>query len=235
MAGHSKWKNIKHKKAAADAVKMKKFTKLLREISAVAQKDPDLNTNPSLRNLIEKANRINMPKENYLRAIKKSTESNRTHYETLWYQGYAPGNIPLIVEVLCENKNKTAGEIRQVFSHNGGRLVDPGSLDWMFHRCGIIEGVSLYLKEDELLTQIIDFNLYDFSMQDENVFIAVDINDFNSCKEKLLSLKISLDDDYLGYHPINKNIVSDQDSEQLAEFVSLLENLDDVQNVFVNA
>jgi YebC/PmpR family DNA-binding regulatory protein len=235
MAGHSKWKNIKYKKAATDAVKMRRFTKLSKEITVAAKFGSDIATNPALRVLVEKANVINMPKENYLRAIKKASGIDKAVYETAYYQGYAPGNVAIVVEVLSDNKNRIAAEIRRIFNHNGGRLTEPGSVDWMFIKCGLIEGSALYHTEEELLEELLEYKLYDLSYEEGTFFIAVDLVDFNKCKEQLQSIKCIIDEAYVGYHPQEKLRLTDQDQHQLATFMEILESEEDIQNIFINA
>lgn len=235
MAGHSKWKNIKHKKAAADAVKMKRFTQLSKEITTAAKSDPDVATNPTLRVLIEKANRINMPKENYLRAIKKASGAERIVYETSFYQGYGPANVAIIVEVLSDNKNRAVAEVRRVFTHNGGRVAEPGAVEWMFKKAGLIEGETLFHTEEELLEELINFKLYEYSYQDNTFFIAVDIADFTECKEKLESLKCTVEEAHIGYTPFEKLDLTEEEEEKIAEFVSVLESVEDIKKVYINA
>lgn len=234
MAGHSKWKNIKHKKAAADEVKMKRFTKLSKEISAAARLDSDIGTNPTLRSLVEKANRINMPKENYMRAIKKASDGSKFSFDSSFYQGYGPCQVAVIVEVLSDNKNRAAAEVRRAFVHNGGRIAEAGAVEWLFKKSGVIEGESLYLTEEELLNELINFNLYDYSFQDNTFELAVDITDFIACREKIEALRCTIEEAHIGYHPIEKIEFSDEDAEKIAEFVSALEEIDDIQNVYVN-
>ena len=132
MSGHSKWSTIKHKKAALDAKRGKKFTKLIKEITVAARLGGgDPAGNPRLRLLIEKSKEINMPQDNAMRAIKKGTgELPGQHYEEQSYEGYGPGNIALMVDMLTDNKNKAIAELRHVFSRNGGRIADAGSVSW---------------------------------------------------------------------------------------------------------
>lgn len=234
MAGHSKWKNIKYKKAAADSIKMKKFTKLSKEITVAAKFCADIASNPTLRTLIEKANQINMPKDNYMRAIKKASGIDAIHYETSFYQGYGPENIAIIVEVLSDNKNRAAAEVRRIFTHNGGRLAEPGSVEWMFTKSGIFEGETLYQTEDEILEALLEFKLFEFTFEENHFYIATDINDFALCKEKLTVLKCILNEAHIGYHPHEKVYLSDAAQEKIGHFINILEECEDIQNVYVN-
>lgn len=236
MAGHSKWKNIKHKKAAADRIKMKQFTKLSKEITTAAKFDPSPEANPLLRTLIEKANRINMPKENYLRAIKKASGDDKVLYESSFYQGYGPENVAIIVEVLSDNKNRAIAEVRHAFTHNGGRVAEQGAVEWMFKKAGIIEGESLYYDEEELLELIIDFSLHEFTYEqkDKTFHIAVEVGDFSACKMLLEEKKCLINEAHLGYTPNEKLHLSDAAEEKIAEFVSALEEVEDIQHIYLN-
>lgn len=235
MAGHSKWKNIKHKKAATDKVKMKQFTKLSKEITTAAKLDPSVESNHLLRTLVEKANRINMPKENYTRAIKKASGNDKVIYESSFYQGYSPENIAVIVEVLSDNKNRAIAEVRHAFTHNGGRVVEQGAVEWMFKKAGIIEGTFSYGGEEELLEYILDFQLYEFIFEEGHFCLSVNLIDFTSCKAKLEEKKCIIDEAHIGFCPIEKIILNGEEEEKLAEFISLLEDVDDIQHVYVNA
>jgi YebC/PmpR family DNA-binding regulatory protein len=237
MAGHSKWKNIKHKKAAADKVKMKQFTKLSKEITTAAKTDPSPDSNPLLRALIEKANRINMPKENYMRAIKKASGEGKVIYESSFYQGYGPENVAVIVEVLSDNKNRAIAEVRHAFTHNGGRIAEQGSVEWMFKKAGIIEGESLYYDEEGLLELILDFAILSLTYDEEekSFHLAVEVADFTSCRALLEEKKCLIHEAHLGYTPHEKIELSELAEEKVAEFVSLLEDVEDIQHVYLNA
>ena len=234
MAGHSKWKNIKYKKAATDGVKMRRFTKLSKEITVAAKMGSDIASNPTLRMLIEKANAINMPKDNYLRAIKKASGVDKTVYETAYYQGYAPGNVAVIVEVLSDNKNRAAAEVRRVFTHNGGRIAEPGSVEWMFIKCGLIEGSTQYHTEEDLLEELLSYKLHDLSYEEKNFFIAVDMVDLIKCKEQLELKHCQIDETYIGYHPQEKIQLTNEDNDKLEIFIEKLEETEDIQNIFLN-
>jgi YebC/PmpR family DNA-binding regulatory protein len=232
MAGHSKWKNIKHKKAALDTLKMKKFTKLSKEITVAAKLGADISSNPTLRTLIEKANEINMSKENYMRAIKKALGNEKIIYETAFYQGYGPSQVAIIVEVLSDNKNRAAAEVRRAFTHNNGKIADAGAIDWLFFKCGLIEGKSLYQNEEELLEKLLSIKLYDFFYDNKDFFIAVDVIDFIEAKNILKNIKCLINEAHIGYHPQEKIILNDKENEKLAIFVSALEEVEDIQYIF---
>ena len=157
MSGHSKWSTIKHKKAAADAKRGQLFTRLGREIVIAARQgggNPE--SNFSLRLAIDKAKAANMPKENIERAIKKATGGNAEQYEETRYEGYGPGGVAIIVEVLTDNRNRTAGEVRATFTKSGGNLAEPGAVSFMFDRVGLIEYPPDVATSDQMLDAAIE-------------------------------------------------------------------------------
>lgn len=236
MAGHSKWKNIKHKKAASDEARMKKFTKLSKEITMAAKFGVDINSNPTLRSLIEKANEINMPKDNYLKAIERAKNiANQDIYESSFYEGYGPCNVSFIVEIISDNKNRSAAEVRQVFCSNGGRVAPPGSVMWQFKRVGIIEGFGNNLIEEFLFESIFDFQICDFSVKEDFFYIATEVNDLLAVKSVLIGNGYSVDEAFVGYFSQEKIELSDEDDDKINIFVEKLESLDDIQNIFYNA
>ena len=186
MAGHSKWKNIKHKKAAADKQKAKKFTKILRDITAsVRSFGADTRVNTTLKMLITKAQESNMPKENYTRAIARGTgDLGGNDYESYWYEGYGPHGIALMVEVVSDNKNRSAGLMRVAFGHNEGTLADAGAVAWMFEKKGFIELTHPYFTEDNFMTLLLDHHVYDIEQkEDKEWVITCDIAETNIIKQ----------------------------------------------------
>ena len=236
MAGHSKWKNIKHKKAAVDALKAKKFAKLLKEITVSAKiGGGDLNTNPNLRTLINKANEINMPKDNYIRAIKKGTgEISGGSYETHWYEGYGPNGIAVIVEVLSDNKNRAANEIRTAFSHNGGLIGENGCVSWMFEKKGLITAKKESSTEDYLFEILMETDFSDIKIEDDEIYVTCSIDSMNEVKNVLIKNDFKIDEAVIGYVPKTKIELTEEQEEKVFEFLNFLENLEDTQNVFSN-
>lgn len=236
MAGHSKWKNIKHKKAASDEAKMKKFTKLSKEIALAAKHGTDIHCNSMLRSLIEKANEINMPKENYIKAIERAkASSNVDLYESTFYEGYGPGNVAFVVEVLSDNKNRAAAEVRRAFSHHGGRISTPGSVIWMFQKAGIIEGFGEGLIEEDLFSYIVDYHIYDFFCNEGCFYIASEVNDLLSIKLVLKKYGLVVEESNIGFHPNEKICLSEKDEEVCHHFIEKLEEVEDIQNIYYNA
>ena len=175
MAGHSKWANIKHKKAKEDAKKGKIFTKLIKEITVAAKQGGDPASNPRLRLLLEKAKQENMPAENATRAIKKGTgELPGVHYDPMMYEGFGPGGIAILVETLTDNKNRTVAEMRTTFSRGGGNLGEANTVNWMFEKKGVIRMADKGLSEDELIEQLLDYNVESIHIGDGVVTITTD-------------------------------------------------------------
>ena len=236
MAGHSKWKNIKHKKALVDAKKAKKFTRITKEITVAAKiGGGDTSTNPSLRLLIQKANEINMPKENYTRAIKRGTgEIKGGTYEYCLYEGYGPENISIIVEVLTDNKNRAINDLREAFNHNGGRITDNGCVSWMFERTGLINGIKENINEEELLELLIDFEIINIEVDENDFIIICNPNESNNIKTVLIDNNYKIEEINIGYYAKDKIILSELQQEKVSEFLQNLESIDDVQNVYTN-
>lgn len=236
MSGHSKWATIKHKKALLDAKRGKKFTKLIKEITVAARLGGgDPAGNPRLRLLLEKAKEINMPAENAIRAIKKGTgELPGQSYEAQTYEGYGPGNVALMVDMLTDNKNKAIAELRHVFSRNGGRIADAGAVSWMFQRLGIITG-SGKITEDDLLEALIEYPVINLTVDDDTFEVVCEAKAIEPIKELLTKqLKLTVDDAELGWYAAQKIELDDAQAEQAMNFLQAVEELEDVQNVYTN-
>lgn len=236
MAGHSKWHNIKHKKAAADAKKAKSFTKLIKEITMSARAGGgDISNNPHLRTLLEKAHEINMPKDNYIRAIKKGTgEIAGAQYEAHTYEGYGPGGFAVIVEVLSDNKNRAIAEVRSVFTRKNGSLGENGSVSWMFERKGIIEADLGSVTEDALVEALLDYAIDDVSCDDESCTIICQPSALEQVKAAAQSAGVTVTEAEVGWNPKTRMALEGEAEERAFEFIQALEGLEDVQNVFNN-
>ena len=236
MAGHSHWAGIKHKKGRADKERSKVFSKLSREITVAAKlgdKDPDMN--PRLRTAIQAAKQANMPKDNISRAISKSEMSSNKNYESLRYEGFALSNIALIIETLTDNKNRSASSIRTILQKNGGRLGESGSTTYMFSNCGVIHVDKKKIKEEEIFEIAINAGAKDCLSLDEIFEIITEKEDFYRVKTELENKIELLNYSSIEWRPSNYINLGKEQSEQLADILNALEELDDVQNIFTNA
>jgi len=236
MAGHSKWANIKHKKAKEDAARGKSFTKVSKEIT-IAAKDGggDPAGNPRLRTLLEKARGINMPNENIKRAIQKGTgELPGVNYEQHMYEGYGPGGIAVIVEVLSDNKNKAIAEMRHIFSKKGGNVAPNGSVSWMFEQKGVIQATGTNQTEDELLEKLLDFEIENIEKQDELFIVTCPMKELATVKSAVTDAGLKVTEAEIEW--VAKDMVHPEGeaADKAIEFLQALEELDDIQNVYSN-
>lgn len=236
MAGHNKWSQIKHKKAKEDAKKSKFFTKLIKEITVAARTgggEPE--HNPRLRLLLDKAKDINMPQDNAIRAIKRGTgEMPGQSYESYMYEGYGPGNIALLIDVLTDNKNRAIMELRTFFNKNGGILAESGAVSWMFNKLGVIRVTAPALTEDNLLEILLSHDVKDINKTDEGFNIVTDPRSIETVKRALELNNISVESAEVEWVSNNNVSLDDQTEEKAHEFLSNLEDLDDVQNIYTN-
>ncbi len=235
MAGHSKWANIKHKKAKEDASRGKAFTKLVKEITVAAHEGGDINANPRLRTLVEKAKDINMPQDNIKRAIQKGTgELPGVKYEFHMYEGYGPGGIAVIVEMLTDNKNRAVAELRHAFSRKGGNVAENGAVNWMFAQKGIIKATGGTFAEDQLLEKLLDYDVEDIS-KDEDIFtMQTSVKALNDVKDAVKRFGLKVDHAEIEWVAKDLLHLSDEEAERAVEFLDALDALDDIQNVYTN-
>lgn len=236
MAGHSKWHNIRHKKQAKDAKRGKIFMKLAKEIYVAAkQGGGDLETNAALRLAVDKARANNMPNDNIERAINKATGNvEGAHYEELTYEGYGPGGVAVMVEVLTDNKNRTASEVRHAFSKNNGNLGENGCVAFMFQRKGyiVVDRSSVEVDEDEFLLEAIEAGCEEVETNDEVFEIFTAVEDFEQVKDALKKYKLEAAE--LTMVPDTYTELDDAQREQMEKLIDMLEDLDDVQEVHHN-
>lgn len=235
MSGHSHWATIKHKKAKEDAKRGQAFTKLIKEITVAARLGGgDPAGNPRLRLMLEKAKDLNMPLENAQRAIKKGTgELPGVHYEDYTYEGYGPNGIAVMVDTLSDNKNRTVAELRRVFSSKGGNLGETGSVGWMFERLGVIR-VTGATTEDALLEMLMDYDIKDIS-QENNVFtISCDLKSLDKVKNTLSDNGLKIDSAEIEWVAKTTMTLAADQTEKAYEFLTALQDHDDVQNVYTN-
>lgn len=238
MAGHSKWAQIKHKKAQVDARKGKIFTKLVREISVAARiggGDPD--KNPRLRVAIEKAREVNMPMDNIKRAIMKGTgELSGTSYEEVIYEGYGPGGVAVLIEALTDNKNRTVSELRHILSRHGGSLGESGCVSWIFEKKGYILVDKKTVDEDTLLSVAVDAGVDDVKNdpEEDSYEIIVPPEKLREVKDFIEKAGISISLAEVTMLPKNYVPLRGDVAEQMLKLMNALEEHDDVQNVYAN-
>lgn len=235
MAGHSQFKNIMHRKGKQDKVRSKVFGKLAREITVAAKLgQPDPAFNPRLRAAILEARAENMPKDNIERAIKKATGSDSESYDDMRYEGYGPGGVAVIVEALTDNHNRTAGEVRSIFTKGGGNLGTTGSVAFMFDHIGVVEYDAKVADADAMLEAAIEAGAEDVT-SDENG------HQIFTTTETLRDVAKALEAKYgearkaaLIWKPQNTVMLSDEVGEKVLKLIEALDEDDDVQNVFAN-
>ena len=236
MSGHSKWSTIKRKKEKTDAQRGKIFTKLIKEITVAARRGGgDESSNSALRSAIANAKTANMPAVNIERAIKKGTgELPGVSYEDAVYEGYGPGGTALLIETLTDNKNRTVAEIRHILSKYNGNLGESGCVAWIFEKKGIIVVNVNQISEDELMELVLDAGADDMTTEDGNYEIVTAPGCFSQVKEALEQHQVKIENAEITMHPQNTVKVKDKDAEQLLKIMDLLEDHDDVNNVYSN-
>jgi YebC/PmpR family DNA-binding regulatory protein len=236
MSGHSKWSTIKHKKAAKDAKRGKIFTKLIKEITVAARMGGgDINANPRLRTAVLTARGSSMPSDNIERAIKKGTgELEGVTYEEIQYEGYGPGGVAIIAQVLTDNKNRTVSEIRRMFAKHGGNMGETGCVGWMFDKKGILTVDKSQIDEDRLMDIALDAGAEDVRDEGEVFEVIAPPEDFEKVKERLDQEKITIASAQVSLVPKNTVDVDAKNVEQVLKLSEELEDHDDVQNVAAN-
>lgn len=236
MSGHSKWATIKHKKAKEDSKRGKLFTKLIKEISIAARiGGGDPNGNPKLRLLLDKAKEINMPQENSTRAIKRGVgDLPGQRYESYIYEGYGPGNIAVMIEMLTDNKNRAIAELRAVCTRKNGTIAENGAVSWMFNKLGVIRISSTGVTEDQLIENLITHDVKDIFTEDGTFCIYTDPKVLDEVKQVLINLGYKIDSAEIEWVPQNTLSLDTSNEEKALEFLNAIEDLDDVQNVYTN-
>lgn len=238
MSGHSKWATIKRKKAKIDAQRGKIFTRLAREIMVAARrggKDPE--GNMQLKTAIQRAKEANIPNENIMRAIQKGAgEQSGVNYEEFTYEGYGPGGVAVMLEIMTDNRNRTASEIRYLFSRNGGSLGESGCVSWIFQEKGLIavEKDDSQIDEDNLMLQALEAGAEDFKTSDDAYEITTAPDDLTAVKEALENSGVAIAYAEVTRLPLNMVKLAGQEAEQMFKLLDALEEHDDVQNVFSN-
>ena len=236
MAGHSKWKQIKRKKAVTDARRASSWTKVIREITVAARSGGgDPGGNPRLRTAIDAAKAVNMPWDNIDRAIKKGTgELEGSIYEELTYEGYGPGGAAIFIEATTDNPNRTVAEIRHAFSRNGGNLGATNSVAWMFDRKGQIYLDATKSDEDATLEAALDAGAEDFAREGDQYIVTTAPATFHAVQDALAGRKLAIDSAELTMVPRNTVRVEGADAERILKLMEVLEELEDVSRVSSN-
>lgn len=238
MSGHSKFANIAHKKAANDAAKGKIFTRLGKEIMvAVKEGGPDVNNNSKLRQVVAKAKSSNMPNDTIDRAIKKAASSDMTDFESVTYEGYGPNGTAIIVEALTDNRNRAASNIRNAFTKGGGNVGTPGCVSFMFDNKGqiIVAKEECDKDADELMMMALDAGAEDFNEEDDCFEITTAPDDFDAVNEALSAAGIAMASAEVTMIPQTYVELTDADDiKKMRRILSLLDDEDDVQNVYHN-
>jgi len=236
MSGHSKWATIKHKKAATDAKRGKAFTKIIRELTIAARTGGgDPITNPRLRTAISAAKNENMPNDNIERAIQRGTgQLEGEMLEEVTYEGYGPGGVGMLVQVVTGNRNRAASEIRHMFSKNGGNMAETGAVNWMFHRKGDITVPKDAADEDKMMDIVLDAGADD--LRDDGSFweVVTPPEKMEKVRDALAAAGITPASAEVGFIPQNYVKLTGQQAQQMLRMMEAMEEHDDVQHVYAN-
>lgn len=236
MAGHSKWAQIKRKKAVTDARRGQLWTKLLKEVTVAARLgggDPD--GNPRLRTAVQEARSSNVPNDNIDRAIKRGTgELEGVSYEEVTYEGYGPGGVAILVEVVTDNRNRSVAEIRHLFSKSGGNLGENGCVAWMFDKKGLFAVDKTQMSEEEFMELALEIEAEDISIEEETYEIYSQPELFGALQEELEQRQVSLVARELAMLPQNQIKVEADKAPQVLRLMEALEDQEDVQHVWAN-
>ena len=237
MAGHSKWANIQHRKKAQDAKRGKIFTRLIREITVAAREgggDPD--SNPRLRLAIDKANGSNVPKDNIERAVKKATgDLEGVSYDELRYEGYAPGGVAVMVDCLTDNRNRTVSEVRHAFNKHGGNLGTEGSVAFQFDKRGVIT-FAPGTGEDKVMEAALEAGAEDIvNHEDGAIEVLTEPDEFETVRNGFRKAGLEFEEAEVTERPNNLIEVDVETGRKVLNFLDILEDLDDTQNVWSNA
>ena len=236
MAGHSKWSQIKRKKAVTDARRGQLWTKILKEISVAARIGGGEPTgNPRLRTAIQEAKGANVPNDNIDRAIKRGTgELDGVSYDEIVYEGYGPGGVAILVQGLTDNRNRTVADLRHLFSKNGGNLGDSGCVAWMFKKQGLFAIEKSSMSDEEFMELALELDVADFAIEDDTFEIYSEPEEFAVIREQLVDREVPLASKELAMLPQNHVEVGADQAEAVLRLMEALEDHEDVQHVWAN-
>ena len=241
MSGHSKWATTKHKKAVIDAKRGKMFAKLIKNIEVAARMGGgDPTGNPTLYDAIQKAKKSSVPNDNIDRAVKRGSgaETGGANYETIMYEGYGPSGVAMLIECLTDNRNRAAMEVRTAMSRNGGSLADPGSVSFLFNRKGVVvvptEQEGRTVTEDDLLEAALEAGAEDVEDQGERFVVTSEATDLVAVRTALQAAGVDYDSAEAEFVPDMKVELDADSAGKVLRLIDVLEDLDDVQNIFAN-
>ncbi|GAA4690586.1 YebC/PmpR family DNA-binding transcriptional regulator [Nocardioides nanhaiensis] len=241
MSGHSKWATTKHKKAVVDAKRGKMFAKLIKNVEVAARMGGgDPSGNPTLYDAIQKAKKSSVPNDNIDRAVKRGSgeDTGGADYQTIMYEGYGPAGVALLIECLTDNKNRAAMEVRTAMSRNGGSLADPGSVSFLFHRKGVVvvpaEQEGRTVTEDDLLEATLEAGADDVQDLDGAFEVLSEATDLVDVRTALQTAGIDYDSAEASFVPDNKVALDADAAAKLFRLIDVLEDLDDVQEIYAN-
>jgi YebC/PmpR family DNA-binding regulatory protein len=238
MSGHSKWATTKHKKAVVDARRGKLFAKLIKNVEVAARSGgPDLTANPTLYDAVQKAKRSSVPNDNIDRAVRRGAglEAGGAAYETITYEGYAPGGVALLVECLTDNRNRAASEVRVALTRNGGSMADAGSVSYMFSRKGVvIVPKSDKLDEDDVLVAVLDAGAEEVNDLGESYEVVSEATDLVPVRSALVSAGIDYESAETPFLPSVEIELDEETAKKVFKLIDVLEDSDEVQDVYAN-
>ena len=234
MAGHSKFKNIMHRKGAQDARRAKKFARLIKELQVAARGSADPQNNPRLRTALSACKSANMPKDNIEKVLKKANSDDQDNLEEVRYEGYGPGGTAFIVEAVTDNRNRTASEVRASFTKYGGNLGETGSVSYLFKNLGQIIYNFKEDNQEKILENAIELGATDINSSQQKIEILCEVSNFNEIREKL-EVKFGIpEQSEIVWLPENFIDLDEEKSISLLKFLDMLDECEDVQNVFGN-
>lgn len=235
MAGHSKWANIKHRKARQDASRGKVWTKVIREITVAAKDGPEPSDNPRLRLALDKANAANMPKDTIKRAIQKGSGTGEMGaIEEITFEGYGPNGVAILVETMTDNRNRTVADIRHAFSKFGGNLGTDGSVGYLFNKIGVVNVSDTY-DEDILMETVLDAGAEDMTSDEDGYEVITSPANLSSVTEALAANNIETIQAEVTMRANTLVNLDDEASEKVLNIMNFMDDLDDVQEVYTNA